>query len=172
MNQPQIAEVPGASLVIRAAEGVPIACDMNGAPDTPDERLAEYGRLFAHALIDRQRSADAVEFTFTAKPGVAEWIFDLARRESACCPFFSYNVAVTQDRIVWRTSSQAGPEVQAFLDEFHALPEHLKDGLEGLFSRLRDRGVAITGRGDNRFEIDPKQRKDGLFKKLLSGCGC
>jgi len=54
--------------------GAPIACDMTGAGDTAEERFAEYGRLFAHALIDRARTSDAVVFTFAAKPGVAEWV--------------------------------------------------------------------------------------------------
>ena len=37
----------------------PIACDMSTARDTPEERLAEYRRLFAQALVgtgtDRHR---------------------------------------------------------------------------------------------------------------------
>ena len=70
-----------------------IACNFIGAPDTPDERLAEYGRLFQHALAGRQRTADAVEFTFAAKAGVAEWVADLARREAACCPFMAHHVS-------------------------------------------------------------------------------
>ena len=51
-------------LLIEAKPGAPIACDMTGSGDTVEERFAEYGRLFAHALIDRQRTADAVVFTF------------------------------------------------------------------------------------------------------------
>ena len=69
-----------AALTIVERPGVPIACDMISAPDTPEERLAEYGRLFAHALVARERTADGVVFTFAAKPGVGAWAADLARR--------------------------------------------------------------------------------------------
>jgi hypothetical protein len=117
--------------------GTPIACDLTGAGDTAEERLAEYGRLFAHALIDRARTSDAVVFTFAAKAGVAEWVADLARREAACCPFSTYDVQLIDDRVVWRTSSQRGPVVQAFLDVFHGLPDRVDGGVEGL------RGAAI-----------------------------
>jgi hypothetical protein len=47
---------------------------MTTASDAPEERLAEYGRPFAHALIDLERTADAMEFRFAAKASVAEWI--------------------------------------------------------------------------------------------------
>ena len=135
------------ALLIRAKPNAPIACNMKGAPDTPRDRFAEYGRLFAHALIDRRRTGDAVVFTFAAKPGVAEWVTDLARREAACCSFCEYDVTVDGKHVVWRVSSQSGPVVQAFLDEFHALPERIGDGLEALFARLTERGVAFEPPG-------------------------
>ncbi len=94
-------------------------------------------------MIDRKRTGDAVVFTFAAKPGVAEWMTDLARREAACCPFCEYDVTVDGQHVVWRVSSQAGPVVQAFLDELHALPERIGDGLEGMFRRLAERGISI-----------------------------
>jgi hypothetical protein len=52
----------------------PIACDLTDAPETADERIAEYGGLFQLALAGRERTADAVELRFAAKPGVAEWL--------------------------------------------------------------------------------------------------
>jgi hypothetical protein len=143
------------TLVIHEAENAPITCDMTSAPDTPEERIAEYRRLFAHALILRERTPDAVVFTFAAKPGVAEWVADLARRESACCPFLSYEVAVAAEGVVWRTSSQAGPDAQAILDEFHGLPEQTPDGLPGMLQRLRGRGVETR-----------------MMSKPRGGCGC
>jgi hypothetical protein len=95
---------------------------MTTAPDSPEERLAEYARMFAHALIARGRTEGAVAFTFAARPGVREWIADLVHREAACCPFFSYEVDFRADQIVWRMSTDAGPAAQAILDEFYALP--------------------------------------------------
>ena len=150
--------------------GAPIACDMTGAGDTAKERFAEYGRLFAHALIDRARTSDAVVFTFAAKPGVAEWVADLARREAACCPFSTYDVRVIEDRIVWRTSSQGGPIVQAFLDEFHGLPDRVEGGIEGLFARLAERGPEITSPTAGR--CTPVESKPGLLGRLKAACGC
>jgi hypothetical protein len=159
-------------LVIRETPGAPIACDMTSAPDTPEERIAEYGRLFAHALVGRERTAEAVEFTFAAKPGVAEWVADLAKREAACCPFFTYNVTFTAERVVWRTSSQAGPAAQVTLDEFHTLPERFGDGLDGFLNRLRARGMAVATPGPGRFALDEKQGSSGLLGKLKGACGC
>lgn len=90
-------------LTIEALPGAPIACDMTAADDTPEERLAEYGRVFAHALIGRDRTTDSTAFRFAAKPGVREWIIDLATREAACCRFLTY-------RITGTTSSSNGPQ--------------------------------------------------------------
>ena len=35
----------------------PIVCDMTSATDTGPQRMAEYGRLFAQALVGRERTA-------------------------------------------------------------------------------------------------------------------
>jgi hypothetical protein len=121
-----------------------IACDLTGAPDTVDERFAEYGRLFQNALAGRERTADAVEFRFAAKPGVAEWVTNLAKREAACCPFMSHHVTADGTHVTWRASSHAGLAAQATLDEFHGLPERLGDGFKGLLERFAARGFTVT----------------------------
>jgi hypothetical protein len=159
-------------LLIEARPDAPIACDMTGAGDTPEERFAEYGRLFAHALIDRQRTSDGVVFTFAAKPGVTDWVADLARREAACCPFSTYDVASDGARVVWRTSSQAAPMVQAFLDEFYGLPERIGDGLEGMFARLAERGLKITSPLPGRFAVEEGKGAAGLLGRVKAACGC
>ena len=46
-----------ATLHLPARAGAPIACDMSTAPDTPDQRLAEYRELFVRALVRRERRA-------------------------------------------------------------------------------------------------------------------
>lgn len=152
--------------------GAALACDMRDAPDTPEERITEYARLFAHALVDRERTADAVELRFAAKPGVTEWVADLARRESACCPFFSYHISFSEDRVIWRTSSHAGPAAQSMLDEFYAGPERFADGFPALLGRLGDRGVFVTSSVPGRFELDERQRTAGLLGKIKARCGC
>ena len=68
---PQERTVARDLLVIGETPGAPITCDLTGAADTAEERIAEYGRLFVHALVARDRSTDAVEFAFAKKPGVA-----------------------------------------------------------------------------------------------------
>ena len=157
-------------LTIDETPGAAIACDLTGASDTAEERIAEYGRLFAHALIARDRSADAVEFAFAAKAGVAEWVTELARKESACCPFFSYRVSVHDDRVVWRISSQAGPAAQATLDEFYAGPERFGDGMAGLLDRLAGRGFVVTAPGPGRLALD--DRPPAILDRIKAACGC
>lgn len=157
-------------LAIAESDGAAVACDMTGARDTADERIAEYARLFSHALVARDRSADAVEFVFEAKPGVAEWIVDLARRESACCPFFSYRVRLHDGRVTWRISSRAGPAAQATLDEFYAGPERFGDGMDGLLERLAGRGFVVTAPGPGQLALD--NRPATMLDRIKSACGC
>jgi hypothetical protein len=148
---------------------------MTGASDTPQSRLAEYGRLFSAALVGRERERAAVEFRFSSEVGVAEWITDLVRREADCCPFFSYRVTLEGDCIIWRTSTEAGAEAQVMLDEFHNLPEHGAEGLEGYFERLGQRGVSITSPAPGQFKILSCEgtSAQGLSRgNKQSNCGC
>jgi hypothetical protein len=159
-------------LFIQETPHAPIACDMTGATDTPEERLAEYGRLFSHALIQVERTVDAVEFRFTAKAGVAEWIADLARREAACCPFLSYRITFTAGRVIWQTSSQAGPAAQTILDELAALPAQVADGFSGLLERLGRKGIPISSPKPGLFVAEAREENPGLFSRLKTACGC
>lgn len=160
------------TLLIQEVPDAPVACDMTGAPDTVEERLAEYGRLFAHALVDRSRTADSVEFRFASKAGVAAWIADLARREAACCPFVSHQVSFTSDRVTWRISSQAGAAAQVALDEYYSAPEQVGAGIEGLLKRLADRGVPVTSSSPGHFATGSPSPATGLLSKLKAACGC
>jgi hypothetical protein len=104
----------------------PIACDMTTALDTPEERLAEYGRLFERALRRRERRPDGLVLAFRADRGTREAVNDLARREAACCPFLDSRVETVGDELVWTiTSPVAGDDrvtVDAILDAFYDLP--------------------------------------------------
>jgi len=140
-------------LTIAATSGAAIVCDLTDAHDTPEERLAEYGRLFAHALVARDRLETAVVFTFSAKPGVADWVVDLVRREAACCPFFAYTVEDSDAQVVWTTSTEVGPAGQAILDEFFAGPDRFDDGFAGLIARLAERDVNVVTDGPTRFVL-------------------
>ncbi len=164
-------------LTIEAIPGAPIACNMTNARDTPQERLAEYGRLFADAMLGRERTAVGVEFRLASKPEIVEWVTDLVRREAACCPFFSYRIDAENDCIVWRTNSNAGAEAQAMLDEFYELPEHCADGIDGYFQRLEARGVSIDSSTPGKYRIresstEAAMSSPGLLGRAKARCGC
>jgi hypothetical protein len=114
-------------LHIPARANAPIACDMSTAADSPEQRLADYGRLFADALIRRARHAGAVVFVFRSDPQISKTIEDLVRREAACCPFLDYGIETTGAEIVWTITNPATGEdragVEVILAAFHALPD-------------------------------------------------
>ena len=69
---------------IQPKPGAPIACDMSTAADTPDERLAEYGRLFERALVRRERRGTRVVFGFRAAAARGRrWRISLAAKRPA-----------------------------------------------------------------------------------------
>jgi len=104
---------------------------MSGARDTPEDRIAEYGELFARALLGRERRDDAVVLTFSAD--AREQVEDLVRREHACCPFVDYRVDALGDEVVWTTTDTVQGEhrdaVGVVLDALHDLPDHAGSGV-------------------------------------------
>jgi hypothetical protein len=124
-----------------------IACDMTGAPDTPQARMAEYGRLFATALLGRERTATGIRFRLRAGDGVAAWVRDLAAREKACCPFFDFAVSTADGEVRWDASVVDDDIARAILEEFYRLPDTAAEGIEGLSARLADRGLEVTATG-------------------------
>jgi hypothetical protein len=118
----------------------PIVCDFTDAPDTPDERLAEYGRLFKTALVSRERTTDSTILTFNAGEGVAAWVADLAAREAACCPFMHYDITSDDTEIRWVTSGTH--EMQPILDDYYTMYEEIVSlSTSQLMGRLAARGV-------------------------------
>lgn len=118
----------------------PIVCDMTTARDTPEERLAEYRRLFGEALTGRERTAGGIRFRFRAGDGIEEWVRDLAAREKACCAFFVFEVTASGDEVIWDAAApdDAGP----ILEEFFLLPEAAGSPAE-LLRRMEERGLRI-----------------------------
>jgi hypothetical protein len=106
-----------------AGECIPIVCDMTGAADTPAERLEAYAALFADALVGRERTAGGIRFRFADRPGVQARVLDLAAKEKACCPFFTFAVGVQGDEVWWDASVVDDAAARAVLDGFFALPE-------------------------------------------------
>jgi hypothetical protein len=138
---------------IPANPSASIACDMTSATDTPDERIAEYGRLFAHALAGRHRDSLSVTLSFHDKPGVADWVQDLARREAACCPFVDYRIERQDGRVVWTITGSDDPTVQAIVALWHDLPATVDAGVDALFDRLGGQGIDVDHDGPRQFTI-------------------
>jgi hypothetical protein len=117
----------------QSAATPPIVCDMTTAPDTPAQRLAEYRRLFATALVGRDRTAAGIRFRFRAGDGarprdrdrdrVEAWVRDLAAREKACCAFFDFDVRTAGDEVHWYATVVDDDVARAVLEEFYALPD-------------------------------------------------
>ena len=105
-------------LSITPRPDAPIACDMSSAQDSLAERLAEYRRLFEHALVARNSTATSTTFRFEARPGVREWVRDLAMREAACCPFLSYEIDEEGEAILWTVAGGLGASEMGILNEF------------------------------------------------------
>jgi hypothetical protein len=123
----------------------PVACDMSTATDTPEERLAEYHRLFEQALISRERPGDgAVRFRLRADEGIEAWVRDLAARELACCPFFAFEITTTADEVVWEAAVIDNDAARVVLDEFYALVDGATETVGDLPARFAERGLTIT----------------------------
>jgi hypothetical protein len=101
---------------------------MTDAPDTPAERVAEYGRLFAEALVGRERTAAGVRFRFRDAAGTEAWVRDLAAREKACCAWYDFDVAVHDGEVWWDLRVPDDDVARRLLDEFYRLPDTLSAG--------------------------------------------
>ncbi|MEO3807607.1 hypothetical protein ABGB17_01245 [Sphaerisporangium sp. B11E5] len=122
----------------------PVVCDMTGAPDTVEERLAEYRRLFAQALIGRERTAEGIRFRLRAEPGVEEWVRDLAAREKACCGFYAFEVRAGEGQVIWDCAVIDDDTARALLEEFFLLPGTVSRGAAELVGRFTARGLGIV----------------------------
>jgi hypothetical protein len=101
----------------------PIACDMSGAPDTLDERLAEYRRLFTDALTARERTETGVRFRLRADPDVEARVRDLAARELACCAFFAFDIRRAGAELWWDASVPDDDAAREILDLLYGLAD-------------------------------------------------
>jgi len=100
-----------------------IVCDMTDAPDTGQERLAEYARLLGSALISRERTPGAMRWWLRNDEGIEAWAKDLAARENACCAFMTTAVTVAGDRVLWQSTAIDDPVAREVLDMMYELPE-------------------------------------------------
>jgi hypothetical protein len=137
-------------LSLAARPDAPIACDMSSAPDNLAERLAEYRRLFEHALTSRESTATATTFRFVARPGVREWVCDLAKREAACCPFLSYEIDEQGEEILWTTTGGLGAAEMGIRDDFLDGPESVVGSSDAIAQRLEDQGLHVIAPNGQR----------------------
>jgi hypothetical protein len=120
---------------------------MTDAPDTAEERMAEYGRLFAAAYTGRERTGEGIRWRFRADEGIEAWVRDLAARDEACCPFLAINVTVADGGVRWDAGLADGVDddiARTVLDDFYHLPDTIGDGLAGMEGRLNERGLAVS----------------------------
>jgi hypothetical protein len=138
----------------------PIACDLTDAPDTADERMAEYGRLFARALTGRERTDERVRLRFRADEGVQAWVRDLAAREKACCPFYDFAISTDGGEVRWDISLVDGVApgdahlARTLLDEFYHAPDNAAGGVAGMRERLAGSGFTITTESGTVMRMD------------------
>jgi hypothetical protein len=121
----------------------PVVCDMTTAPDTEDERIAEYRRLFGAALLGRDRTPEGIRFRFGAAPGVEAWVRDLAAREKACCAFFGFEISLRDNEVTWDLAVPDSDAARALLDEFYALPDTLADPAHDPREQFTRHGLTI-----------------------------
>jgi hypothetical protein len=121
-----------------------IACDMTDAPDTPQERMAEYDRLFGRHLISRERTADGIRFRLRADEGVEAWVRDLLVREKACCPFFDFELATDDGILRWDITVVDDDLARSVLDEFYRTTETAGEDWSDVQRRLTDVGFPVT----------------------------
>lgn len=126
------------------SQPVPIVCDMTDAPDTAEERLGEYRRLFGRDLIGRERTEEGIRFRFRTRDGLATEIRDLAAREKMCCAFFNFDISEHGDEITWDATVVDDPIARQILDEYYALPDTLDTSVADLFERFAGNGLQIV----------------------------
>ena len=106
-------------------EPIPIVCDMTDAPDTPQQRLEAYARLFALGLEHTERTETGMRWRFRYSPEAAGLAHELAALENACCGFMTTTVTVMEDELWWDATTIDDPMAQAVLDLMRELPERV-----------------------------------------------
>ena len=135
------------------SETPPIACDMTDAPDTAEQRVDEYERLFATAFVGRERTRSGVRWRLSAEPGVEAWARDLAARENACCAFMQNTITVVGDEVHWDASAIEDPTARSVLDLFFELPDRAGAGVEALQAEFSGLGLPVVIKDDGAMRL-------------------
>jgi hypothetical protein len=102
-----------------AAQPPPIACSLT-ATDL-SSRVARWRDLAEQADVRVSRSERGLRLTFTARPGVAEELAELAELERDCCAFADWAVVRTGDHVVLNVTADADDAVPAVQGMFAEL---------------------------------------------------
>ena len=121
-----------------------VVCDMTSAPDSAEERLAEYARLFEAAFVSRERTAAGIRWRLRAGPGIEAWARDLAARENACCAFMTNAITLAGEHVLWDASTVDDPVARGVLDLFYDLPGNGPPDVAAMHSRLEGIGVPVV----------------------------
>lgn len=132
-----------------SAAATPIVCDMTDAPDTAEERTAEWGRLLAVAYTGRERIQGGVRLRLRADDGIEAWVRDLAAREKACCPFLDFTVTTAPGEVRWDVTVADDTVMdddmaRTIMDEFYNLQDTIGGGVAGMVGRLGEQGLAVS----------------------------
>ena len=136
-----------------STEQTPIVCDMTGAADTAEERMAEWGRVIEAKYVDRERTDAGIRLRFRADDGIEAWVRDLSKRDKACCPFLDFTVTTGPGEVRWDVTVAADATIDAdaagaMLDWFYGLPDTVGDGVAGMtdhFDRQGTPASIVTG---------------------------
>jgi hypothetical protein len=132
-----------------SAAATPIVCDMTDAPDTAEERTAEWGRLLAAAYTGRERTDGGVRLRLRADGGIEAWVRDLAVRDKACCPFLDFTVTTATGEVRWDVTLAAGTVMdddmaRTIMDGFYNLPDTVGGGVTAMVDRLNQQGLTVS----------------------------
>ena len=84
---------------------IPVACSLTETEVS--ERFGEWRALLKNALVRRERAADGYRLYLDAARTTVALVKDLARREQACCPFFTFAVNARGGEIHLNAASTA-----------------------------------------------------------------
>ncbi|HEY5855688.1 MAG TPA: hypothetical protein VIW24_16980 [Aldersonia sp.] len=133
----------------RATSATPVpavVCDMTDAPDSGEQRLHDYARLFGAAFISRERTDSGMRWRLRADPGIEAQARDLSARENACCAFLTTTVTVSGGQVLWDATTIDDPAARAALDMLYDLPVTQWDDVNEVHDRfVRTTGVPIVG---------------------------
>jgi hypothetical protein len=117
---------------------------MTSAPDSAEERLAEYARLFEAAFVSRERTAAGIRWRLRADPGIEAWARDLAARENACCGFMTNMITLVGEDVLWDASTIDDPAARGVLELFYELPANRTPDVAAVQTRFEEIGVPVV----------------------------